>query len=83
MLFGGVDTIHIAGLQLPYVYLPFPFSRNPVSSQYLEALLRYWLGLSLVPLSCPIPIASQRWRVVRAQGDWAGWLDHIGGWLYV
>jgi hypothetical protein len=48
-------TQHIAALQLPYVCLPFPFSGNPVSSQYLETLLSYSLGLYLVPLSCLIP----------------------------
>ncbi len=54
---GGVDTIqYIAALQLRYVYLPFPFSGNPVSSQYLDTLLSYWLSLSLVPLSCPIKL---------------------------
>ncbi len=45
------------------VYLPFPFSGNPVSSQYLDTLLSYWLGLSLVPLSV-LSIASRQWRVV-------------------
>ncbi len=49
---GGVDTIH--SMQLPYVYLPFPFSGNPVYSQYLDILLSSWLGLSLIPISCPI-----------------------------
>ena len=48
-------TQYIAALQLPYVYLPFPFSGKPVSSQYLDILLSYWPGLSLVPLSCLIP----------------------------
>ncbi len=43
-----------AALQLPYAHLPSPFSGTPASSQYLDTLLRYWLGLSLVPLSCPI-----------------------------
>ncbi len=45
----------MAALQLPYIYLPFPFSGTPVSSQYLDTILSYWLGLSLVPLSCHIP----------------------------
>jgi hypothetical protein len=46
---------NIAALQLPYIYLPFPFSSNPASSQYLDTLLSYCrLGLSLVPLSCHI-----------------------------
>jgi hypothetical protein len=52
---GGVDTIHssfAAALHLP----PFPLFRQPVSSQYLHTLLSYWLGLSLVPLSCHIPV---------------------------
>jgi hypothetical protein len=48
-------TQYIAALQLPHVYLPFPFSGKPVSSQYLDILLSYWPGLSLVPLSCLIP----------------------------
>jgi hypothetical protein len=49
------STQYIAALQLPYIYLPFPFSGNPLSSQYLDTLLSYWLGLSLVPISYHIP----------------------------
>ncbi len=51
---GGVDTIN-SSFAAPCIYLPFPFSGNPVSSQYLDTLLSYWPGLSLVPLSCHIP----------------------------
>jgi hypothetical protein len=46
-------TKFIAALQLPHVYLPFPFSGNPVSSQYPDTLLSYWLGLSLAFLFYP------------------------------
>ncbi len=49
------DRFHSNKLRSLHVYLPFPFSGNPVSSQYLDTLLSYWLGLSLVPLSCLIP----------------------------
>jgi hypothetical protein len=50
-----------------HVYLPFPFSGNPVTSQYLDTLLSYWLGLSLVPLFCPIPSFA---ALARSTGPW-------------
>ncbi len=51
---GGVDTVH-SSFAAAHLYLSFPFSGYPVSSQYLDTLLSYLLGLSLVPLLCLIP----------------------------
>ena len=66
---GGVDTIHSSFAAAPR--LP-PFHGNPVSSQYLDTLLSYWLGLSLVPLSCPIPsfaaLASSTGPLAQVRG---------------